>query len=500
MITTLLNQYFKKRIDEIDMFSINVESIQKQQLNSILEKAKFTEFGEKYKFIDIKSAEKFCERIPIFSYETLRTYIDRMVKGEPNLLWPGKIEYFAQSSGTTGSKSKYIPVSKESFKTMHYKGGADTVALYLNQNPESKFFNGKSLVIGAGKSKVNNQGIRTGLLSGLLNELSNPVLGLYKEPTHKTCMIGDFDEKMEKMLPEIVKKNIVSISGIPSWYQILFYRLLEYVNKQNITEIWPNLEVFFHGGVSFEPYKDLFKSFIPSSKMHYMEVFNASEGFFAIQNDLKDKGMLLMLDYGTYYEFIPLENIEDEQPKALPIWEVEKGKSYAMLVSNNSGLWRYNIGDVVTFTSIKPYKIIISGRTKHYLNLCGEEVMVSNADKAIAISCEKTGATVLNYTASVVCSTATIKARHQWMIEFGKKPTSMEDFTLYLDQTLCDINSDYESKRAKSIALSIPEIIVARKGLFEDWMKINGKTNAQQKIPRLQQNREIIEQLIKLNY
>ena len=500
MITPLARNLFAKRIAEINNYAKNAEQIQREQLNNLITQAISTEFGKDKQFNKINSAEEFAKRLPIFTYETIQPYIEKMVKGEKDILWKGRVKYFAQSSGTTDAKSKYIPVSDESFKTMHFRGGIDSVAMYLYLNPESRFFKGKSMVIGAGKSSKNEYGSHIGLLSGLLSECGNPLVGLLREPSLDICMMPDFTDKMEKMLPKIVKKNIVSISGIPSWYQIFLYRMLEYTGKKYVTDIWPNLEVFFHGGVSFEPYKELFKSMIPSEKMHYLEVFNASEGFFSIQNDFNDPSMLLMLDYGTFYEFVPLENIHDEQPVAMPLWQVEKGKSYALIISNNSGLWRYNIGDVVTFTSVKPYKFIISGRTKHFLNLCGEEVMVGNADAAIAKASDLTGAKVLNYTATVVCATPEQKARHQWMIEFDQMPNDLNKFIEILDNTLIEVNSDYESKRTKSIALEIPDVIVARKNLFTDWMKKSGKTAAQQKIPRLLQKRDLMEQLIEMNY
>ena len=422
-----------------------------------------------------------------------------MLKGEENVLWQGRVKHFAQSSGTTGAKSKFLPISKQSLKSMHYRGVYDAMALYFHMNPTSKFLTGKSLVVGAGKTALNDRGAHIGLLSGMLTEFGNPILGLFREPSYKTCMIPDFSEKIEVMLPQIVPKNMVSISGIPSWYQILFYRLLDYTKKDHILEIWPNLEVFFHGGVSFEPYRDFFKTMLPSESMNYLEIYNASEGFFGLQNDFSDPSLLLMLDYGIYYEFVPFENIDSEDPKPIPLWEVEKGKSYAMIVTNNSGLWRYNLGDVVQFTSLKPYKIQIVGRTKHYLNLCGEELMVGNADAAIAIACEKTNSKVVQYTATAIFATATKNAHHQWMIEFDKAPKSIDQFIQIFDAALCSVNSDYESKRTNNIALDLPDIKVARKNLFTDWMNHKGITSAQQKIPRLQQKNDLMNELIALN-
>jgi len=500
MLTSIARKFLAKRFRELENYSVDFENIQREQLKSLLCNASKTEFGRTYKFDKITSPESFSERVPIIEYDDISPQIERMLKGEENVLWKGKIKHFAQSSGTTSAKSKYLPISKQSLKTMHYRGVYDAMALYFHLNPTSKFLTGKSLVVGAGKTNINDQGSHIGLLSGMLTEFGNPILGLFREPSYKTCMIPDFSEKIEDMLPRIITKNMVSISGIPSWYQVLFYRLIDYTKKDNILDIWPNLEVFFHGGVSFEPYREFFKTMLPSDSMNYFEIYNASEGFFGLQNDFSDPSLLLMLDYGIFYEFIPLEDIENEQPKTIPLWEVEKGKPYAMIVTNNSGLWRYNLGDVVQFTSIKPYKIQIVGRTKHYLNLCGEELMVGNADTAIAVACEKTNSKVVHYTATAIFATAKKNAHHKWMIEFDKAPESLADFIQIFDKALCSANSDYESKRTNSITLDLPEIIVARKNLFTDWMNQRGITSAQQKIPRLQQKNDLMNELIALNH
>ena len=499
MLTAIARKFLSKRIRQIEDFSINFEKIQRNQFSDLIKSASNTEFGKIYKFNEIKTPEQFSQRVPLFEYDDILPQIDRMLKGEENLLWPGKIKHFAQSSGTTSAKSKFLPVSKQSLKSMHYRGVYDAMALYFHLNPKSKFLTGKSLVVGAGKTSVNDNGAHIGLLSGMLAEFGNPILGLFREPSYETCMIPDFSEKIEVMLPSIVNKNMVSVSGIPSWYQILFYRLLEFTKKDNIHEIWPNLEVFFHGGVSFEPYRDFFKTMLPSESMNYLEIYNASEGFFGLQNDFSDPSLLLMLDYGIYYEFIPLEDIDNDHPKTIPLWEVEKGKAYALVITNNSGLWRYNLGDVVQFTSIKPYKIQIVGRTKHYLNLCGEELMVGNADSSIAIACEKTNSKVVHYTATAILASSKKNAHHKWMIEFDEAPQSLEEFTRIFDDALCEANSDYESKRTNNIALDLPQIIVARKNLFTDWMIQSGKTSAQQKIPRLQQKNDFMNELLALN-
>lgn len=497
MITTIARKCFSERIKTINSFSDNADHIQKTQLVNLLKESRHTEFGKQFNFNEIKSPQQFSERVPVQTYDQIRSYVDRMIKGEKDVLWRGRIKCFAQSSGTTDSKSKFIPVSDDSFRTMHFKGGSDTVAMYLNLNPTSQFFSGKSLTLGAGHSYVNNYGSHLGLLSGLLNERMMPLAKVLRQPRHSICMIPDFTEKMERMIPEIIKKDIVSFSGIPSWFQILFARILEVTGEKNLSAIWPNMEVFIHGGVSFDPYREMFRSMIGNDKMNFFEVYNASEGFFSMQNDFNDPAMLLMLDYGTYYEFQSLD--DGDNSRVIPLWEVELGKSYAMILSNNSGLWRYNIGDVVTFTSVKPYKFVISGRTKHFLNLCGEELMVGNSDAAIARASELCNVHVLNYTATVVLPTNDKRARHQWLIEFVTPPSDPDYFSRILDESLCEQNSDYESKRARNVALDAPSVHVARSGLFVDWLKKHNKDGGQQKIPRLSEKREFMDELLSMN-
>lgn len=493
----IVRTFLKGRVQRINSYTNNAHSLQKKQLKKLLTTAKDTLFGKTFEFEKIHSYKEFSEKVPLQSYEQIQPWIGKMLRGEDNILWPGKIKYFAQSSGTSDAKSKYIPISEETFEHCHYKGGLDAVALYLQMNPNSRFFSGKGLILGAGAPEMMNKN-KVGLLSGLLVEHANPLLNLIRTPSLKMAMIRDFSEKIEEILPVILRKNITNISGIPSWYQVLFQTIKDKTGEEDISNIWPNLEVFFHGGVSFEPYKDFFRSAITSKNMHYMEMYNASEGFFAMQNDFADRGMLLMLDYGIFYEFIPFEE-ENNKEKVLTLEDVELGKPYEMIISNNSGLWRYRIGDVVEFTSLQPYKIIISGRTKHYLNLCGEEVMVDNANRAIMKAAEETNAKISDYTATVCVANAKQKAHHQYLIEFLQPPTSIKLFGKVLDETLCAINSDYESKRINNIALGKPEVIVAKKGLFIEWMKKNNKMGGQQKVPRLLQHRGIMDELLQMN-
>jgi len=356
------------------------------------------------------------------------------------------------------------------------------------------------LILGGTHSPSNvNEHIHCGDLSGLLIENANPLLNLISVPDKKIILMDDWEKKLEKTIEATVQKNITSFSGIPSWFLILCKKVLEQTGKSYLTEVWPNLEVYFHGGVSLAPYREQFKALIPSNKMHYMETYNASEGFFAVQNDLSDPGMLLMIDYGIYYEFVPLDELDKEYPRALPLWEVELGKTYAMAISTNSGLWRYLIGDTVQFTSLNPYKIVIAGRTRHFINISGEELMVGNTEKGLEIACAETGAKVREYTVGPVFMTDDTKARHHWVIEFEKMPDEMEHFNEALDKALQSLNSDYESKRKKNLSFDRLTITVARDGLFYDWMKQQGKLGGQHKVPRLSNERRFIEELMAMN-
>jgi len=496
MLTILANHFFQSRIKQIERTYTDAPVIQEKLYEKLIQQGKNTCFGEKYGFKNLDSYSKFAKVVPLQSYEQIQNYIERTLQGEKNLLWPEKIKWFAQSSGTTGAKSKFIPISNACYHSMHLQGAIDTIAIYLHLNPASRFFSGKALAIGAGKSKKNEYGMNIGLLSGILNERMSLIAKVLRTPDHKTAMLDDFELKMKQMIPQIIRQNIVSFSGIPSWYQVLFSAVQNLTGKEDLSEIWPNMEVFIHGGVSFEPYQKIFNNMFPNANLHYLEVYNASEGFFAFQNDFSDKSLLLMTDHGTFYEFI---DIEDINSNAIPLWEVKKGVKYEMIITNNSGLWRYRIGDVVTFTSINPYKILICGRTKHFLNICGEELMVTNADNAIMIACNACNIHVLNYTATAIPPTKDKNAYHQWLIEFKEKPHDIREFQRILDQALCEQNSDYESKRKHNIALDMPEIVIARKNLFNDWLKSKDSSSGQEKIPRLIQNSNLFNELLSLN-
>ncbi|MBR4897535.1 MAG: GH3 auxin-responsive promoter family protein, partial [Prevotella sp.] len=398
-------------------------------------------------------------------------------------------------SGTTNDKSKFIPVSKDGLKRLHYKGGSDVVAMYLRNNPQSRMFDGRGLILGGShQSNYNLPGSLVGDLSAILIENINPVVNCFRVPKKETALLSDFEVKRDRIAREAMTKNVTNLSGVPSWMLSVLNRVMELSGKTHLEEVWPNLEVFFHGGVAFTPYREQYQQLITSPKMHYMETYNASEGFFGIQDDPNDKSMLLMLDYDCFYEFQELGKEE-----IVPLWGVQPGKNYAMLITTSCGLWRYMIGDTVQFTSTNPYKFIISGRTKSFINAFGEELIVDNAEQGLAYACQQTGAQVLEYTAAPVFMDAKAKCRHQWLIEFATPPEDLQRFAHLLDTHLQELNSDYEAKRYKDITLQHLEIIKARPNLFNDWLKSKGKLGGQHKVPRLSNSREIMEQLLQLN-
>ncbi len=500
MITTLVGAALKGRQKKIDRYDTQAEEIQRRVLNHLISRSRDTEWGGKYGYNNITTYEQFASRVPVSDYEGLKDYIDRMRHGEKDILWPGRVKWYAKSSGTTNDKSKFIPVSKEGLDNLHYKGGTDSVALYLRNYPDSRMFSGKALILGG--SHAPNYNLRHSLvgdLSAILIENINPLVNLVRVPSKEIALLSDFEEKMERIAHYVKDCNITNISGVPSWMMAVLRRTLEITGKENLCELWPGLEVFFHGGVAFTPYREQYKLLIPSDRMRYMETYNASEGFFGLQSDPADPAMLLMIDYGAFYEFIPMDEFGKENPTVVPLWAVEPGKNYAMVISTSCGLWRYIIGDTVKFTQKNPYKFIITGRTKHYINAFGEELVVDNAEKGLRQACEATGAQVKEYTAAPVFMNAEGKCRHQWLIEFAQAPASLAEFTTLLDRALQALNSDYEAKRYKDITLQELEIIPARSGLFDAWLKEKGKLGGQHKIPRLSNSRDIIEDMMRFN-
>ena len=423
-----------------------------------------------------------------------------MRRGEKDVLWSGKVRWYAKSSGTTNDKSKFIPVSKECLQDTHYRGGTDAVALYLGLNPRSRMFDGKALILGGSHSpNYNLPHSLVGDLSAILIENVSPFVNHFRIPSKEIALLGDFEEKREKIARAAIRENVTNLSGVPSWMLSVLTRIMDISGKTHLEDVWPGIEVFFHGGVSFTPYREQYRQLITQPGMHYMETYNASEGFFGLQTDLQDRAMLLMIDYGIFYEFIPMDEIDRETPNVVPLWGVETGKNYAMVISTSAGLWRYMIGDTVKFTQKNPYKFIITGRTKFFINAFGEELIVDNAENGLKAACEATSAQIREYTAAPVYMDAHGKCRHQWLIEFAKEPESLTDFAHILDLKLQEINSDYEAKRYKDITLQHLEIIPARKHLFDDWLKSKGKLGGQHKIPRLSNTRTYIDEMLSMN-
>ncbi|MBR0183534.1 MAG: GH3 auxin-responsive promoter family protein [Bacteroidaceae bacterium] len=470
-----------------------------QVLQRLTSKAKDTEWGRTHGFADNMTYEAFAASSAVNTYEELKDSIDRMRQGEEDVLWPGKVRWYAKSSGTTNDKSKFIPVSKDGLRDTHYAGGKDAVVWYLRNNPGSRVFDGKALILGGSHApNYNLKNSLVGDLSAILIENTNPLINIVRVPNKSVALLADFEEKREQIARMTIKENISNLSGVPSWMLAVLNRILEITGEEDFTEIWPNIEVFFHGGVSFAPYRKQYERLFPSEKMHYMETYNASEGFFGLQDDPSDSAMSLMIDYGVFYEFIPMDELEKENPTVLPLWGVQTGRNYAMLISTSSGLWRYMIGDTVRFTSVNPYKFVITGRTKFFINAFGEELIVDNAEKGLAEACRVTGAEVLEYTAAPVFMDDRGKCRHQWLVEFSRKPDSLQHFADVLDKTLQEINSDYEAKRHKDITLQKLELVEARKGLFHEWLAMKGKLGGQHKVPRLSNNRKHIDEMLAL--
>ncbi len=499
-LTSIIAKLFVPRQRQIERHDTEAEELQRHALEHLLNAAKDTEFGLNHLFSSTRDYEAFARNTPLCTYEDLKGDIDRMRHGEPNVLWPGKVRWYAKSSGTTSDKSKFIPVTTEGLHTVHYAGGRDSVALYLRNNPASRMFDGKGLILGG--SHTPNYNVRDSLvgdLSAILIENINPLVNLVRVPKKQTALLADFEVKRDRIARETIGKNITNLSGVPSWMLSVLSRVMELTGKEHLEEVWPELEVFFHGGVAFTPYRPQYEQLITSPSMHYMETYNASEGFFGLQSDPQDKSMLLMLDYGVFYEFIPTDELSSPNPTAVPIWGVETGRNYAIVISTACGLWRYALGDTVCFTSRNPYKFIITGRTKHFINAFGEELIVDNAEQAIAYACRKTGAEVSEYTAAPVFMDSHGRCAHQWLVEFTRLPSSVEEFTRLLDKRLKEVNSDYEAKRNKDITMQAPEVVVARQGLFNDWLRLKGKLGGQHKVPRLSNNRDNIDQLLRMN-
>jgi len=499
-LTSIVGKAFLPRQIKLQRHITDAETLQATVLRYLLQRAANTEYGRNHLFNNTRSYDDFARNVPVNTYEELKGDIDRMRHGESDVLWPGQVKWYAKSSGTTNDKSKFIPVSQEGLQHIHYQGGKDVVALYLRNNPQSRLFDGRSLILGGSHSpNYNLPGSLVGDLSAILIENINPLANLVRVPKKQTALLSDFEVKRDRIARETLGKNVTNISGVPSWMMSVLVRVLELSGKGHIEEVWPNLEVFFHGGIAFTPYRSQYEKLITSPKMHYMETYNASEGFFGIQNDPSDKSMLLMLDYDVFYEFMPVDQVGMPNPTVVPLTGVELNKNYAMLISTSCGLWRYMIGDTVMFTSRDPYKFVITGRTKYFINAFGEELIQDNAENGLLEACRETGAEVKEYTAAPVFMDQNAKCRHQWVIEFAKLPDSIEHFADVLDKSLQQINSDYEAKRFHDITLQHLEVVVARQGLFDDWLKSKGKLGGQHKVPRLSNNRTVIDEVLEMN-
>lgn len=489
----------KKRIHQIDLFRKYPHDVQGELFSNLIQTAKNTDWGNRYGYADITSPEQYQQRVPISSYEDLFPEIKRTMQGESNVLWPGSISWFAKSSGTTNARSKYIPVSKESLEDCHYKGGKDMLSIYTNLYPETKLFTGKALSIGGSlRENEYNPNTQCGDVSAIIMNNLPIWAEIARTPPLKIALMDKWEEKIAAMLEATIPENVTSISGVPTWTYVLLNRILEVTGKKNILEVWPNLEFFAHGAVAFAPYRQLFKQLIPSDQMHYLEIYNASEGFFGIQDQAgTEDEMLLMLDYGVYYEFIPDSEFDAEQPKTIGLDQVELNKNYALVISTNAGLWRYKIGDTIKFTNLSPYRIKISGRTKHFINAFGEEVIIENAEAAITKACEQTNAIIANFTAAPLYFEGKNRGGHEWVIEFARQPDDLSKFTAILDNTLREINSDYDAKRQNDLALQAPVIRVAPQGTFHRWLNEKGKLGGQHKVPRLSNSREHLEEILR---
>ncbi len=489
---------FARRARQIARYATEARELQLEQLRFLLSRARSTAFGREYGFDRIQTPDDFSRAVPLSTYDEIKPWIERMLAGEKDILWPGLCKWFAKSSGTTGDKSKFIPVTADALQRTHYRGGTDCVVIYLGLNPDSQMFSGKGLILGGSHAPVAMaHGLHAGDLSACLIQNINPLVNIIRTPSKQIALMDEWEAKLRAITSATKEVNVTNLSGVPSWMLGVLRNVLEAKGAKDLTEVWPNLEVFFHGGISFDPYRDTYRKLIPSPRMHYLETYNASEGFFGIQSSWEDSSLQLVIDNAVFYEFIPMDSFDSPKRHAVPLWEVELGVNYAMVIST-PGLWRYIIGDTVKFTSRDPYKLRITGRTKSFINAFGEELMVSNADEALARTCRETGAVIADYTAAPTFAQGDKKGHHTWIVEFEKAPADVEAFADLLDNNLQQVNSDYEAKRYKGIFLSRLELIPAPRGLFHDWLKAKGKLGGQHKIPRLSNSREYLEELLKM--
>jgi len=497
-INSIVSWLIKKRLHQMELFIKYPHEVQKEIFEHLIHCGRYTEWGKKHNYKSITNHSDFKKSVPVQDYDSLKPYFDRMIAGEQNVLWHTEINWFAKSSGTTSNRSKFIPVSREALEDCHYKGGKDLLGIYFGFKKKTKMYTGKTLIVG-GSHELNSlngdqHSYSADLSAIIINNLPKWV-EMRRTPGIDIALMNNWEEKIEKMAESTMKENVVNISGVPSWTLVLLKRILEMSGKDSIHEVWPNLELYMHGGVSFVPYKEQFKELIGHEDMTYLETYNASEGFFGLQDRKGADDMLLMLDYGIFYEFIPVEELDNEHAEALPLIEVEIGKNYAMLISTNAGLWRYMIGDTVRFTSTLPYRFQISGRTKHFINTFGEELIIENAENALRIACERTGAFINDYTAGPIYMAEGAGA-HEWLIEFDKAPENLTAFVEILDTALKSLNTDYEAKRTSNLILKPPVVRKLPQGTFYSWLQAKGKAGGQHKVPRLSNHRKFIDEVL----
>lgn len=498
LLSPAISRLARMRMWRIDSWMHNPIAAQREVLQDLVTSAQYTEFGRRYHFHSLFSLKAFKESVPLVEYEDIKPYIERIMHGEQNILWNTPVHWFAKSSGTTSDKSKFIPVSNESLEDCHYKAAKDVLTLYYNFNPDSDLLTGKGLVIGGSHtiSRINEE-THYGDLSAVLLQ-NSPFWGSWiRTPDLSIALMDEWESKIEKLAASTINENVTSISGVPTWTLVLFRRILELTGKANMREVWPQLELYIHGGVSFVPYREQFQKLI-GSDIHYLEIYNASEGFFAAKDHPGEDGMLLFVDHGIFFEFMPAEEYGKPYPQTVGLEAVETGRNYAPVISTNGGLWRYLLGDTIQFTTLFPFRIKVSGRLKHYINAFGEEVIADNTDKAIAIACEQTGAQVKDYTAGPVYFSESRQGAHEWLIEFDLEPHDLGHFAYELDNALKSLNSDYEAKRHKDIALGKPVVHAIRKGLFNQWLKARNKLGGQHKVPRLSNDRKLLEEILHL--
>lgn len=498
IINSIASWILKKRIHQIDLFRKYPNEVQNDLFLNLIKTNEKTILGQQFGYESINNYETFAERVPLFRYEEFEPYIERARKGESNIFWPEQVRWFAKSSGTTNAKSKFIPVTNEALENCHYKAAKDLLCLYLNNNENSQLFTGKSLRLGGSKQLYEDNNTFFGDLSAILID-NMPFWAEYSStPSNKTSLMSEWESKMDAIIKEVRNENVTSFAGVPSWMLVLFNRVIQETGREDLLELWPNAEVYFHGGVSFDPYRDQYNKLLPSNNFRYYEIYNASEGFFAIQDQNDCNELLLMLDYGIFYEFIPMDTFGTSNEKIIPLSQVEKEKNYAIVITTNAGLIRYLIGDTVRFTSLLPYRIKITGRTKHFINVFGEELMIENTDRALAQTCIDLDAEIAEYTVAPVFMQGKEKGAHEWIVEFTKEPKDIREFAQALDKNLQALNSDYEAKRTNNMTLNPLVFNKARKNLFYDWLKKSDKLGGQHKIPRLSNERNLVEELLKM--